>query len=181
MWNIPLLKLQSGSKPRMFRTHRRHWGMLEYSMDTCHLKKRERTLNSRICSLPFKHPCHHHHPALHVQSTCMFPAKIFIEPLLYAYMLGPGSSRQALASLTTQIRTVKSGGWSKVTVTDWALDFPSPHRHFLAPSLLYFSLAMITFPHIIYFTFLSGLFSACRIRMLRPHPQGFYLFCILSA
>lgn len=67
MWNIPLLKLQSGSKPRTFRTHRRCWGMLEYSMDTCHLKKRERrSLNSRICMLPLKHLCRHHLPALYV-------------------------------------------------------------------------------------------------------------------
>ena len=134
MWNIPLLKLQSGSKPRTFRTHRRHWEMLEYSMDTCHPKKRER----RNLQFTFK-------TSLSSPSSCLagvkhlFPAKIFIEPLLYAYLLGSWSSLQTLAPLTMQIKTVKRSQENNAkSHRDQALDFSSVHRHFVALSLLFF-------------------------------------------
>lgn len=94
MWNIPLLKLQSEYKPRTFRTHRQHWGMLEYSMATCHLKKRERrSLNSRIAI--YLENIILITPRACKESTLMLHSKILIESLAslpYAYMQDPESS-----------------------------------------------------------------------------------------
>ena len=102
----------------------------------------------------------------------LFPAKIFIEPLLYAYLLGSWSSLQTLAPLTMQIKTVKRSQENNAkSHRDQALDFSSVHRHFVALSLLFFfscfiffCLAVTTFPHIICFTYLSCLFSVCHAR-----------------
>ena len=68
-------------------------------------------------------------------------------------MLCPGSSRQALAPLKTQNRAMKRNpetdpkshrkGLSTCPVPTF--DFPSPHRHFLAPSLLYLFLLFFFF------------------------------------
>lgn len=181
MWNIPLLKLQSESKPRTFRTHRGHWGMLEYSMDTCHLKKRERrNLNSRIGNLPLKHRSHPPYSCF----ACVKPFEVLFKNIYWApsTRLHAGTSRWTLTPLTTRSRAVwrdhatdpKPHRKFLSTCHSSKIDLPFPHRYFMSPSLLCSSLFSSKDK---YFTSLSCLFSACLTMVQPPHRPGCYLFC----